>query len=495
MNKRSATSRETLIRTQYSRSGTESVIQFFTGAIDFAYVGVTPFVMARHFGVPIRVIGLASQFGKSHAVIGGGHRIRRRFLRVGVVWGSTAHYVGYEWSKSISQPVAFVNIGAREQMKALSAGFVDAISCWEPHARVAEQRGFRRLYNATELPTPSYNFLCATEKFIQDFPKGVRALAAAHKSGVRLILDEDDNDFAEYLATVFEASLPPQDFLAILKNHYTWCHETFFSPPDVSHPVWSSLRASELFLRHTNQIQNDSKLAEAFGSVPDMGNWPDSISVGYSDSLMCAPLHAAISADGLTAEGLRQDASTRLTSERIAQLEPIKRRTLSRAQQLLLDFDVRPAVLSIGTLHEAVISQLYQQAFTSQPPSTTYAQLGKLDKEHVLPPRMLAGAHFIRSLRNAATHDPDHAVSREDGLRALDVLIDIVEFGAGLPRPVITNCSNCSQALRSEWLACPFCGAAGALLCAQCNQPLRQNWLCCPACGTRTQNTAGVQSD
>ena len=45
-------------------------------------------------------------------------------------------------------------------------------------------------------------------------------------------------------------------------------------------------------------------------------------------------------------------------------------------------------------------------------------------------------------------------------------------------------CPDCSLAIKSEWIVCPFCESKLKSTCRKCGKSLDLNWKRCPFCGT-----------
>lgn len=488
----SGTERPVIIKARHSTSGTDSVLQFYTHQIDLAYVGITPFLMARAYGVPVRAVGTANQFARSHAVVARPDWNNRRLVRVGVVWGSTAHLIGHEWSKVLDRPASFVNLPLRDQLKALNAGFIDAMACWDPYGAVAERAGHIRVFDATNMLTPSYNLICASDELITNHPRAVRRFVESHRRGVGTIINDAGTDLAQYIGAVFDSRFSPQEFLRILRDHHVWPTDEFFTRPDESHDAWAAIRQSAEFLReiHHADVENLSA-ADCFAEVPDTGTMPEVVRFGHSDSLMCVPFHASVFTGDLLRAGFHVDPTTRTLSERIAQLDTKTRQDLIGARSLL-ETDVNAAVFKVGTVHEFVINSLYLRALNAPPSSRISATLAELERNRVLPPRLVAGAHFIRSLRNAATHDATAAITATEAERALAQLLDILDYSRQVQVTAKRRCRRCDQVLEADWLACPMCGLSARSACANCSEPVRPDWKACPQCGHPVVNPEGA---
>jgi ABC-type taurine transport system substrate-binding protein/RNA polymerase subunit RPABC4/transcription elongation factor Spt4 len=477
-----------MLRTLHSTSGTESVLQFYTRQIDMAFVGITPFLMARAAGVPIQAVGIASQFAKSHAVIARNDWQERSPLRIGVVWGSTAHLIGYEWSRQIDIRCLFLNLPIRDQLGALRGGFLDAIACWDPHAAIAERDGFRRVFDATMQTRPSFNFICASEEFIKAYPIAVRAVVDLHNMGVRQMLDKPSQDFAEYIATIFDSRLPPSEFLRLLQDHYRWPDERYFEAPQHSNGVWQSIDDSIEFLGTISLVNADQFDASGcFGAVGDTGTMPEAMTLGYSDSLMCAPFHTVSRGPIMAERGITLDGTTRRTSERLARLDTRSRRDLVSALGLI-ERDVNAAVMKIGAVQEALVFDIYSTALPGARPTRVSAALTELERNQVIPPRLIAGAHFVRALRNAATHDASSSITRTEAERSLTQLLDLIDYLHDTHIPSIARCRRCNRQVQSDWIVCPACGLSTQATCKNCAEPMRMDWRVCPRCGVAADN-------
>jgi ABC-type nitrate/sulfonate/bicarbonate transport system substrate-binding protein len=477
---------------RHSSSGTDSALQFYTKSIDIAYVGISPFLMARSYGVPIRTVGIASQFARSHAVIAKPGWDQRAVVRVATVWGSTAHLTAYQWSRDIGRPCSFINLGLKDMLPALESGFVDVIACWDPYGALAERRGYLRIFDGRHLANPSFNFICASDELIENHPRFVRAFVAAHRDGVASVLAADNAELADHLATVFESRLSSEDFAWLLRNHYVWPDSPFFEVPEPDHIVWPALDHAAEFLRHIGQLGiGTTDLASCFDHVPDEGSMPSQVTVGYSDSFMCVPFHASAATGTLANHGFQQDPATRLLAERIASCEPLLRHDLVEARALMRH-NVDEAVIRIGEVHEAVIYELFLASVSTVKPTRVSGALTELERKQILPPRLIAGAHFIRALRNAAAFGDGSAIKLTEGERALAQLLDLVDFIRNTSTDSAGQCRRCASVLDLAWPACPVCGLPTQPTCPGCGGLVRNELSACPNCGHQLPGAEAV---
>lgn len=127
------------------------MLKFFTGTLDAAYFGSTPFLLGYAYGLPVRTIGIAQRLGKGHAVVTRGAIPTRP--RIGTVSGSTGHEIAHAWASASDRTPVFVDLPPNDQIMAFKAGFIDGISCWEPFTSMAVRLGGTRIFTAEDSGT------------------------------------------------------------------------------------------------------------------------------------------------------------------------------------------------------------------------------------------------------------------------------------------------------------------------------------------------------
>jgi hypothetical protein len=78
---------------KFADSGTESMFQFFTGEVDVAYMGLTPYVLGVVYGLPIKIVAVAQELHKSHGIVMKQSSILENDenIKIGTVFGSSGH--------------------------------------------------------------------------------------------------------------------------------------------------------------------------------------------------------------------------------------------------------------------------------------------------------------------------------------------------------------------------------------------------------------------
>jgi ABC-type nitrate/sulfonate/bicarbonate transport system substrate-binding protein len=469
-----------------SPAGVQSMFQFFTGAIDVAYVGLTPFLLARSYGLPVRVVGIAQECARGHAVVlrqpsvlnGDGD------VRIGTVLASNGHQVAAAWATRIDQHVTFVDLSPAQQVEALRHGLIDGMSAWEPHTTAALRLGAHRVFDADDVGAPSFNVVCASDEAIEAKGQQIRSFLSAHHEAVAIIDHGPVEEHLDVLQSVFDTAVDAGDARSMLRDSYRWPvdHLTEGIATDA---VVGALSATRDFLAETGLLgRGPIDLAACFApSLETATTDAEALVVGYSDSFVCAPFHLAQGMGLFEARGFRIDSERQRLVERINGLERRLRDELRLVDGYLRQ-DPRTAVMKLGMLNEDLFTGIYREVYGQPAPERLSKTLEVLEDDDVVPAGVLACAHWIRSVRNIATHRG--GVSSADAANCHRFLVDVLEWHAstrahGLRRAV--RCRRCKKDLDAGWNVCPFCSLPVRDSCAGCGQDLQSGWKACPHCG------------
>ncbi len=464
-------------------SGMQSMLSFFTGAIDLAYVGETPFVLGRAYGLPVRIVGIAQQVGRSHGVVlRQGHS--REMLKIGTSAGSLGHFVGTAWAdQQDPDRVLFVDLSPQEQMRAFEFGFLDGIASYEPYLSVAELSGAERVFDASSMP-PMFNVICATDSIIDSSPEQVKAFVHAHNRAVRTISDELSEENLDFLAAVFDDRLSSAMCRDILEMNYSWAEEDFLSNPDAAEICFDSLKRAEAFLLRCGLIHNDPLvMADCFPprKVSPSQAAKDLLRVAYSDTLMCAPFHVAREAGYFTDDGFNIVEDTGRIVERVAQLSEVVRAELKQCQELSAS-DPALAVMKYGIVAERSIANAYELSIGSAPRQVS-KMIEDLTDRKLMPTRVSSAAHWLRTMRNEAAHSVG-TLSQRDADVAYSNTVEVLQWYEQNENVFGLHCKKCGAAVESKWVVCPRCAFPRTRTCQSCNQPAEPEWKQCPHCGS-----------
>lgn len=463
---------------------------FFTGAIDVAYVGITPFVLGHSYGLPVRIVGIAQEYGPSHAVVlrEPARAAKQPGLRIGTVLGSDAHRVAAAWADTVEQTVSYVNLPPVDQLRALEHGFIDGLAVWEPHIAAAQQAGAAVVFETDQSGVAGFNLVCATEAAIRSKPQWLQAFLAAHTKAVEIIARGDLEQHAGVLHAVFEGKVAPDDYARLLRDGYRWPTGELWRAEEVPESLLESLAATNRFLTEIGlaperEFDPKSCFPEGWSIAPG----DDArLAVGYSDSLMCAAFYLAQGIGLFEEQGFIVDSDERRLIERIAYLDSEFKQDLQAADRLLTA-DPELAVMKLGRINEDVFTRIYTATMRTAAPKQLSKALATLEEEEIVPAAILSSAHWIRSVRNIAAHRGE--VSRSHARSCYSHMVDILEWFSrerAALSVVATRCFRCRKPLQPEWKACPHCGAVQRADCASCGHALQADWKACPNCGTPT---------
>ena len=196
---------EVRVTLRYSDSGTESMLLFFTRAIDAAYVGLVPYVLGLAYGLPLQVVGVAASGSPSHAVVTRGELPHgNEPIRIATVLGSSGHFAGWYWANKAGLRGLFIDLPPQEQVHALREGYVHAAATWEPYVSACVTDGGRVAFKATDLPFPLLDLIVASA----DGPgaDGIDSLVRLHAAMSERLVEGATPEDLNYIRRLFRAS-------------------------------------------------------------------------------------------------------------------------------------------------------------------------------------------------------------------------------------------------------------------------------------------------
>lgn len=196
------------VRVEWLLSGAEVNEALLSAAVDIAYQGITPAIIAASRDPGLRIIAISDLSNGGEGIVvrqGAGIRTLQdlRDKKVGVVLGSTAHRFLSEVLKSAGleagKDVAIHDMSVEDQMAAFRAGKIDAVAIWEPWKARALAAGGRALIDDSQAVVRTYDVIVARGEFLNKHPDLVEKFLRAHFRGVDL-KNEEPEKAAEIVA-------------------------------------------------------------------------------------------------------------------------------------------------------------------------------------------------------------------------------------------------------------------------------------------------------
>jgi ABC-type nitrate/sulfonate/bicarbonate transport system substrate-binding protein len=487
---RSTPKRKTRVASRYSDSGTESMLRFFTRAVDLAYVGMVPFTIGLGYGLPLRVAAVAQSAGPTHSVV-----LKKRIdasdgpLRIATVFGSSGHFLGWHWARTTGRDVMFVELGPLDQIRAFHQGYIHGIASWEPHVSACLSDGSEVAFHADDLPFTLLD-LIVTSEVAAPRALDIDRVIEMHRRISATLADDPREIDIEYLEEYLGTQWNPKTARRLLKAAFTSA-----ASEDLDQQL-EDIKAGVAFIR-------EFAAANGFGSgassqhaghpeILGISQWErltyakhaEDLRVGYSDDLMCAPLvlgrlaHPAAEDAGITFV-----QQPRRNIERIAGLPVTLRKSVAQARELIPK-DPALATINMARLVELNLRDLADHALGANSPREFPAVIAGLEERGILPPLVASSAHWIQSVNNVAAHQED--LSEQTASAALTHLLEILEWLQQSQASSKKHCPHCGGLLQSEWVVCPHCAWRFERKCEHCGLAVDASWKACPGCGSAT---------
>lgn len=473
---------------RYSDSGTESMLLFFTRAIDAAYVGLVPYFLGLAYDLPLRVVGIAASGGQSHAVVtSGALPTGTEPIRIATVRGSSGHLSGWYWLNTEGRRGLFIDLPPQRQVEALRDGYVDAVATWEPYASACVSHGGRVAFRATELPFPLLDLIVA----VTDGPgaEGIDSLVKLHATmSERLVAGATPEDL-NYVRRLFRANWSDATVQELIGTSFGTA-------------AAQSLEASQL--AKATDVVSEFVVSAGLGAAgvaqdgfssrvllreyePEHLPAQDTeIRVGYSEDLMCVPLLVARTLKDISQVPIRFEKTGQREAERIASLPDDLRESVEQARELIA-VDPAVATMKMARLIEFSLRSISDQVLGGKSPKQISAVIAGLEEAGILPPVVATSAHWIRSVRNVAAHQD--SLEPATATAALTHVLDILEWIQTSNVAQERRCPRCSQPVQPEWVVCPTCTWRFEQTCERCGLALESSWKACPGCGAPAINT------
>lgn len=480
---------------KFADSGTESMFQFFTGELDVAYMGLTPFVLGVAYGLPIKIVAVAQELHKSHGIVLRQNSIleEKDNLKIGTVFGSSGHYLAHKWMKQEGLDISFVNISTSEQKEAFEYGFLDGVAVWEPHLSLLENMGGQCIFDTSDLDKPVYNIIAASESTLESKETALRQFLKTHFSAIDQIENGNSTEYEDYFQVIYDQEISAPKYGEITTHKYNWPRQNILDEPDSRELIKESLEDCLEFLNEFGLIGESAidpdECFPAREQVTSTGhanrNVGNDLKLGYSDSLLCATFHIS------QRLGLFEDFNIKIRSderrlvEKVASFDKKYREKISEIRDLSKN-NFEASIVVLGKENNKLFDSIYKQIFDEDPPDEFRELLDELDEAGMLPGHVLTSAHWIRQLQKIAANEDGITSSQAND--ALTRFVDILEWFHNERESlsqINETCPDCGQEIEnSDWKVCPQCGSQLSNVCDSCGEELKVGWEHCPECGS-----------
>lgn len=476
---------------KFADSGTESMFKFFTGEVDVAYMGLTPFVLGVAYGLPIKIVAVAQELNTSHGVVLKRNSIleEKENIKIGTVFGSSGHYLAHKWMQREGLDISFVNLSTSEQKEAFEYGFLDGVAVWEPHLTLLENMGGQCVFDTSDLETPIYNIIAASESALQEKTIPVQRFLDTHFSAIDHIERNDSTEYEDYFQVIYNREISASKYGEITTTKYNWPRKSLLEDPEARGSIEESLKNCFTFLNEFGLISNSEM--DLDGCFPDAngsgrrGSAGGELKLGYSDSLLCATFHISQRLGLFEDSGIKIRSDERRLVEKVASFDKKYRNKISEIRDLSKN-NFEAATVVLGKENKKLFDRIFERVFDDDPPDEFREVLDRLDEEDLLPGHVLTSAHWIRQLQKIAAEDGGITSSQAND--ALTRFVDILEWFHN-ERDSISQindrCPDCSYEIEERgWKVCPQCGSQLSNICEDCGKELELGWGHCPECGS-----------
>lgn len=472
---------------QYSPSGTNSMLNFFTGALDVAYMGSSPLLLGHSYRLPLRVLATANAHNGSLAVVGRDRGSPGSALKLGTVLGSDGHVLAHHFAQAEEgRRVFYLNLPPEECLHALRMGMIDCAALWEPYVSIAADAGASVWFTDRDLDFRMFSFITATERVIGEKTAALGALVKAHLTAIDAI-DADLDPFSRRLRMIFGPDLTASSYERILREGYEWPRHDFLEEGAIGEEVKAALRgvlATHVALGTVDGSAADVSLLAPHDGEPDLPAEEQDLNLGYSNSIMCSTFHVGDLGELFDTAGLAMHVGRRRVEERIARVSSERQDDLRLCYELI-DRDPELVIQKLGRMNEQLFRGQLRRLSGGEHRSFG-AVLDSLRQSDAIPRDILSWSDSIRSIRNVATHE-DEAISAEEAQNAFNIFLNVIEWCDSHQLEAIAvegRCPRCWAPVDGDWIACPECGASFDSRCGSCGDALQPGWKLCPHCGT-----------
>ena len=452
-------------------AGVESLLGLANGELQAAYIGLTPYALALRYGMPIVPLAVSNKIGQSHKIV---CRTRvPKSLLLATPSRSTSHQIGWHWAGASGRNVTFVDLRPGDAVKAFEMGLVDGVSLWEPFASQAVHLGGQTLFTGEDLPVPLWNLLVGSNGTNGRVSGSLEQLVEAHKAGCHKLASRDstiDEACLDYLGAVLRLESGPDAARKMLLDEHEWPIAS--EPPDLSAALYqANTFLDSIGLTRSGQSASPKKSVETLGGL----------TLGYSPSIMCAPMHIATYFDELTKNQLRVHFAMDAVIERTARLEP-------RARTLCLELarrtdDPDAVVVICGARVEQALRAVSASLGLGPGAKSTLGLCSDLFEMGVLPGSVYVAATHIWSLRTTTQHGTGEPVEPAEAKTALRELVAVLEWGQDTKGRNLGACTRCGKVSQRSGAYCTNCGHAFQSSCKGCGSGLEVGARFCGSCG------------
>ena len=240
---------------------------------------------------------------------------------------SSAHQLAWTWATSLGLDVSYLDLSPADAVRAFEVGLVDAVSIWEPFAGKVEAAGGETRFDSASAEVPMFNVLAASDASVRAKPSALRQLASAHSAAVATIRQGLSEESTDYLRAVLDLPLGHEEFITLLNHEHEWPDSPALDGDDLPDDLVESAHEATRFLRAARLTPPGGEVeALERSALGRHGRRQETLSLGYSDSLMCAPLHIARHDGHLGENGMDVIQDQEPVVERLARLpEPLRR--------------------------------------------------------------------------------------------------------------------------------------------------------------------------
>jgi len=469
------------------------MLSFFTGALDVAYMSISPLVLGHFFNLPLKILSLSSVHKGTLALMSKKslreHK-ENKTIRIGVTLGSDAHIVAHNFVQEnlADRDVLYINLSPPECVEALNYGMIDYASIWEPYVSIAVKRGAKFAFSDHDLDFEIYCFLVGTKSALRRKSAEILRLVKAHTNGVQE-LKQDLHKYIPALRSVFSKELSRERHEEIMREGFDWLEN---DRPNSSNHLNENLNKSfERVYRAHTEIGNIRKsqhfrFDQFIPSLQDHSGLTggDPLKLGYSDSMTCAPFYVADVAGFFEEHGLEVQSFQKRATDRIIRLS-LKFQEDMRLCYELIDRDPELVIQKLGRMNEQIFRGIESKVLHKRSRSISKV-ISNLRDSSAINQDILSWSDSIRLIRNVATHGSEH-INIEQARNAFNILLNILEWYEQEESSLSfqrARCLNCHSLLDPDWKICPICGNRVLKECPECNQSIESGWKACPECGT-----------
>jgi predicted RNA-binding Zn-ribbon protein involved in translation (DUF1610 family) len=356
---------------------------------------------------------------------------------------------------------------------------VDGVALWEPFI-ASLRRDSRRVYSGVDLDVPLWNVLATTALDDRTELAAISGIETAHRSGVHRLqtraLDADDLD---YLGAVLGLSMDRHQLRDLIFESHEW---QTVEADDVESALSRAIESVEEFADRLGMPRTESSRSLRIGPKRE-----GAIRLGYSPSIMCAPLHLSVLDGSLADAGVDVQFGPDITVERTARLSVTDRQEVIR---LMRDAPNSPAsvILVCGQKVEQRLREVAKSVNLRTEPKSAQGVLQELYELDLVPRSVFTGASFILTARIAVQHESQENAAELDARYALAQISRFMQWSSDLLAASVSLCTRCQAPLEQDLTFCPSCGLEQSMNCQKCGSEWLAKARFCGTCGASRNN-------